>query len=136
MSKLDRRAFLAGTATFAATLPALRTHALAQAAAPTGPFKLDTFNVGSETVLVRNDDYKWASPLSTSLTPSVPETLLTPSSPTSPVVVPVITAASLAPVRVTVMSCSVPSALVTVTASLAVSPSRRPWTASEPASRV
>ena len=41
MSKLDRRAFLAGTATFAAALPALRTHALAQAAAPTGPFKLD-----------------------------------------------------------------------------------------------
>lgn len=29
----------------------------------TGPFKLDTFTVGQETVLVRNDDYAWASPL-------------------------------------------------------------------------
>lgn len=29
----------------------------------TGPFKLESFTVGQETVLVRNDDYKWASPL-------------------------------------------------------------------------
>ena len=35
----------------------------------TGPFKLDTFTVGQETVLVRNDDYKWASPLSTNQGP-------------------------------------------------------------------
>ncbi len=30
----------------------------------TGPFKLDSFSVGLETVLVRNDDYAWASELS------------------------------------------------------------------------
>lgn len=36
----------------------------------TGPFKLDTFNVGSETVLVRNDDYKWGSPLSQNTGPA------------------------------------------------------------------
>lgn len=30
----------------------------------TGPFKLDTFDIGLETVLVRNDDYAWASDLS------------------------------------------------------------------------
>lgn len=29
----------------------------------TGPFKLESFVVGQETVLVRNDDYAWASPL-------------------------------------------------------------------------
>ncbi len=29
----------------------------------TGPFKLESFTVGQETVLVRNDDYAWASPL-------------------------------------------------------------------------
>lgn len=29
----------------------------------TGPFKLESFAVGQETVLVRNEDYKWASPL-------------------------------------------------------------------------
>lgn len=41
----------------------------------TGPFKLDTFNVGSETVLVRNDDYKWASPLSKNAGPAKIEKL-------------------------------------------------------------
>lgn len=30
----------------------------------TGPFKLDSFSIGLETVLVRNDDYAWASDLS------------------------------------------------------------------------
>jgi peptide/nickel transport system substrate-binding protein len=30
----------------------------------TGPFKLDEFSIGLETVLVRNDDYAWASELS------------------------------------------------------------------------
>ena len=29
----------------------------------TGPFKLESFTIGQETVLVRNDDYSWASPL-------------------------------------------------------------------------
>ena len=29
----------------------------------TGPFKMESFTVGQETVLVRNDDYAWASPL-------------------------------------------------------------------------
>ncbi|RYH12481.1 MAG: ABC transporter substrate-binding protein [Alphaproteobacteria bacterium] len=29
----------------------------------TGPFKLESFTVGQETVLVRNEDYRWASPL-------------------------------------------------------------------------
>ncbi|GAB1478675.1 hypothetical protein MASR2M74_12230 [Paracoccaceae bacterium] len=29
----------------------------------TGPFKLESFAVGQETVLVRNDDYTWGSPL-------------------------------------------------------------------------
>lgn len=29
----------------------------------TGPFKLESFTLGQETVLVRNDDYAWASPL-------------------------------------------------------------------------
>lgn len=29
----------------------------------TGPFKLESFTIGQETVLVRNDDYVWASPL-------------------------------------------------------------------------
>ena len=29
----------------------------------TGPFKLESFTVGQETVLVRNEDYAWASPL-------------------------------------------------------------------------
>ncbi|KLN59058.1 4-phytase [Kiloniella spongiae] len=30
----------------------------------TGPFKLESFSIGLETVLVRNDDYAWASDLS------------------------------------------------------------------------
>ncbi|MFZ1479425.1 MAG: ABC transporter substrate-binding protein [Paracoccaceae bacterium] len=30
----------------------------------TGPFKLESFTLGQETVLVRNDDYAWASPIS------------------------------------------------------------------------
>jgi peptide/nickel transport system substrate-binding protein len=30
----------------------------------TGPFKFETFDIGLETVLVRNDDYAWASDLS------------------------------------------------------------------------
>jgi peptide/nickel transport system substrate-binding protein len=30
----------------------------------TGPYKLESFTVGQETVLVRNDDYKWGSELS------------------------------------------------------------------------
>ena len=30
----------------------------------TGPFKLESFAVGQETVLVRNDGYAWGSPLS------------------------------------------------------------------------
>lgn len=34
------------------------------AAVGTGPFKLDRFDIGLETVLVRNDDYAWASDLS------------------------------------------------------------------------
>ena len=29
----------------------------------TGPFKLESFTIGQETVLVRNDDYTWGSPL-------------------------------------------------------------------------
>lgn len=35
-----------------------------KAAIGTGPFKLDSFAIGLETVLVRNEDYKWASDLS------------------------------------------------------------------------
>jgi peptide/nickel transport system substrate-binding protein len=34
------------------------------AAVGTGPFKLESFTVGQETVLTRNDEYKWASDLS------------------------------------------------------------------------
>jgi len=34
------------------------------AAVGTGPFKLESFTLGEETVLVRNDDYAWPSPLS------------------------------------------------------------------------
>lgn len=30
----------------------------------TGPFKLESFTLGQETVVVRNDDYTWGSPLS------------------------------------------------------------------------
>lgn len=36
----------------------------------TGPFKLESFTLGQETVLVRNDDYAWESPLSTNKGPA------------------------------------------------------------------
>jgi peptide/nickel transport system substrate-binding protein len=35
-----------------------------------GPFKVEKFTVGQETVLVRNDDYKWGSDLSTNKGPA------------------------------------------------------------------
>ena len=35
----------------------------------TGPFKMESFTLGQETVLVRNDDYAWASPLATNQGP-------------------------------------------------------------------
>ena len=31
----------------------------------TGPFRLESFTIGQETTLIRNDDYAWGSPLST-----------------------------------------------------------------------
>jgi peptide/nickel transport system substrate-binding protein len=34
------------------------------AAVGSGPFKLESFTVGQQTKLVRNDDYRWASNLS------------------------------------------------------------------------
>lgn len=40
------------------------------AAVGTGPFKLDSFDIGLETVLVRNDDYAWASDLSVNQGPA------------------------------------------------------------------
>lgn len=36
----------------------------------TGPFKLESFTQGQETVLVRNDDYVWGSPLSANKGPA------------------------------------------------------------------
>ncbi len=39
-------------------------------AAGTGPFKMESFTLGQETVLVRNDDYAWASPLSANQGPA------------------------------------------------------------------
>lgn len=36
----------------------------------TGPFKLESFAVGQETVLVRNDDYTWGSPLAKNTGPA------------------------------------------------------------------
>lgn len=36
----------------------------------TGPFKLEQFTVGQQTILVRNDDYAWASDLSTNKGPA------------------------------------------------------------------
>ncbi len=36
----------------------------------TGPFKLESFTVGQETVLVRNDDYTWGSPLAKNTGPA------------------------------------------------------------------
>ena len=41
----------------------------------TGPFKLESFAVGQETVLVRNDDYTWGSALSTNKGPAKIEKL-------------------------------------------------------------
>lgn len=38
--------------------------------AGSGPFKLEKFTVGQETVLVRNDDYKWGSTLSANKGPA------------------------------------------------------------------
>jgi hypothetical protein len=35
----------------------------------TGPFKLESFTIGQETVLVRNDDYTWGSPLAANRRP-------------------------------------------------------------------
>lgn len=40
------------------------------AAVGTGPFKLQSFAVGQETVLVRNDEYSWGSPLSANKGPA------------------------------------------------------------------
>ena len=36
----------------------------------TGPFKLESFTIGQETVLVRNDDYTWGAPLSKNTGPA------------------------------------------------------------------
>jgi peptide/nickel transport system substrate-binding protein len=36
----------------------------------TGPYKLESFTVGQETVLVRNDDYSWGSELSQNMGPA------------------------------------------------------------------
>ncbi len=36
----------------------------------TGPFKMDSFTVGQETVLVRNEDYTWGSPLAKNTGPA------------------------------------------------------------------
>ena len=36
----------------------------------TGPFKLESFAIGQETVLVRNDDYTWGSPLAANQGPA------------------------------------------------------------------
>jgi len=41
----------------------------------TGPFKLESFTLGQETVLVRNDAYAWASPLSANQGPAKIEKL-------------------------------------------------------------
>ena len=41
----------------------------------TGPFKLQSFTVGQETVLTRNDDYAWASDLSVNQGPAKIKTL-------------------------------------------------------------
>ncbi len=41
----------------------------------TGPYKLESFTVGQETVLVRNDDYKWGSDLSENKGPAKIEKL-------------------------------------------------------------
>jgi peptide/nickel transport system substrate-binding protein len=36
----------------------------------TGPFKLESFTLGQETIVVRNDDYAWGSPLSANKGPA------------------------------------------------------------------
>ncbi len=36
----------------------------------TGPFKLESYTIGQETVLVRNEDYAWASPLANNAGPA------------------------------------------------------------------
>ncbi len=36
----------------------------------TGPFKLESFTIGQDTVLVRNDDYTWGSPLAANQGPA------------------------------------------------------------------
>jgi peptide/nickel transport system substrate-binding protein len=41
----------------------------------TGPYKLESFTVGQETVLTRNDDYNWGSDLSTNKGPAKIKTL-------------------------------------------------------------
>ena len=45
------------------------------AAVGTGPFKLESFAVGQETVLTRNDDYTWGSELSANKGPAKIQTL-------------------------------------------------------------
>lgn len=40
------------------------------AAVGTGPYKMESFTVGQQTVLVRNDDYKWGSALSVNKGPA------------------------------------------------------------------
>lgn len=40
------------------------------AAVGTGPYKMESFTVGQQTVLVRNDDYKWGSDLSANKGPA------------------------------------------------------------------
>ncbi len=40
------------------------------AAVGTGPFKLESFSIGLETIVVRNDDYTWASDLSANQGPA------------------------------------------------------------------
>ena len=41
----------------------------------TGPFKLESFTIGQETVLVRNEDYTWGSPLAANAGPAKLERL-------------------------------------------------------------
>ncbi len=42
----------------------------------TGPYKLESFAIGEETVLVRNDDYTWGSPLAENTGPAKFERLM------------------------------------------------------------
>ncbi len=41
----------------------------------TGPYRMESFTIGQETVLVRNDDYTWGSPLAANLGPAKIERL-------------------------------------------------------------